>query len=724
MCVASICVPLPPTASATAAALAARAASGGNSAARSLTLPGALPLMPSFRHPPATSLAAALLASLVLLPGPAAAQTEPSVDIRTWRPSIDPNAGLVLEPTQSPGPWEWNFAAWLSYAQQPVVLRDASSNAVAYRPLAHELAMDLTAGLGLGDRAAIGVDLPLYLFQDGTTGLPASIVSGGQVPQSGLGDLAILGKGTLVRNDPHGVPLGWGLAALGAVTVPSGERASFMSDGSVTVTLRLLAEYAFGAGALRASAGYVVRTTQQPWPSPSDPAIAGGVTFGDAIPWSVGATLRPKAVFPSLDRDDRQSWEVALHGAFSGPGSSDFGATSPALVTADERVGLGHYRDAFVLAGVDVGLDRAVGVPVFRGIVAFGWAPRAHDRDADGIPDDVDECPDLAEDFDGIQDSDGCPEDDADGDGILDTQDACPLVPGVWWNDPQKNGCPAPDTDGDGVPDPVDACPAVIGVRSDDPKRNGCPPAADDRDHDGIPDDADRCPDEAEDKDGFEDFDGCPDPDNDGDGIPDKDDACPNVKGEPSTDPTKSGCPSADRDGDTFDNDVDACPDAAEVYNGVKDDDGCPDEGGRPLVVVDASKGAPVLRVVLPILFTGSADTLAIDPKSAPTLRAIALELNRRPAWVLAVGVRPGPGTPEDAQKASLERALLVANRIATYTHRAGSAEAVGWDAVKQQPGAASGVGFAVLVQRTAEGTCAAAAEEVTPCCSSGAPPS
>lgn len=37
-------------------------------------------------------------------------------------------------------------------------------------------------------------------------------------------------------------------------------------------------------------------------------------------------------------------------------------------------------------------------------------ARKVTDRDGDGIPDDVDQCPDLAEDFNGYQDSDGCPE--------------------------------------------------------------------------------------------------------------------------------------------------------------------------------------------------------------------------------------------------------------------------------------------------------------------------
>jgi len=62
-------------------------------------------------------------------------------------------------------------------------------------------------------------------------------------------------------------------------------------------------------------------------------------------------------------------------------------------------------------------------------------------------------------------------------------------------------------------------------------------PAAD-RDGDGIPDDFDKCPDEPEDRDGFQDDDGCPDPDNDGDGILDINDQCPNEPG-----PAPTGCP-------------------------------------------------------------------------------------------------------------------------------------------------------------------------------------
>ncbi|MEW5853684.1 MAG: hypothetical protein AB2A00_33220, partial [Myxococcota bacterium] len=62
----------------------------------------------------------------------------------------------------------------------------------------------------------------------------------------------------------------------------------------------------------------------------------------------------------------------------------------------------------------------------------------------------------------------------------------------------------AADQDGDGVPDPDDDCPARAG-----PAPTGCP--KDDRDGDGLWDGVDSCPGEAEDINGLQDGDGCPD---------------------------------------------------------------------------------------------------------------------------------------------------------------------------------------------------------------------
>ena len=72
------------------------------------------------------------------------------------------------------------------------------------------------------------------------------------------------------------------------------------------------------------------------------------------------------------------------------------------------------------------------------------------------------------------------------------------------------------------------------------PREKCVPPVVPpDTDKDGIIDSADKCPNEPEDKDGFEDADGCPDPDNDKDGVLDAADKCPNDPGPPDND----GCP-------------------------------------------------------------------------------------------------------------------------------------------------------------------------------------
>jgi OmpA-OmpF porin, OOP family len=103
-------------------------------------------------------------------------------------------------------------------------------------------------------------------------------------------------------------------------------------------------------------------------------------------------------------------------------------------------------------------------------------------------------------------------------------------------------------------------------------------PKRGDRDGDGIPDDIDKCPNEPEDKDGFQDEDGCPDPDNDHDGIPDALDKCPNDPEDFDGFQDQDGCPDPDNDGDGIPDNIDKCPNEPETFNHYKDEDGCPDE--------------------------------------------------------------------------------------------------------------------------------------------------
>ena len=176
----------------------------------------------------------------------------------------------------------------------------------------------------------------------------------------------------------------------------------------------------------------------------------------------------------------------ARYGWMAGGGLDNIGLSSPRV-----------YDDAAFVDANDGVFDISLG---------FTWFFGSNDSDRDGIPNKLDACPKLAEDFDGFEDEDGCPEDDNDLDGIADADDRCPNEAEDMDGFQDSDGCPDLDNDGDMIPDRTD-----------------------------------RCPDEAEDMDGFQDRDGCPDPDNDGDGVLDAADNCPRTPRGVEVD--AHGCP-------------------------------------------------------------------------------------------------------------------------------------------------------------------------------------
>ena len=134
----------------------------------------------------------------------------------------------------------------------------------------------------------------------------------------------------------------------------------------------------------------------------------------------------------------------------------------------------------------------------------------------------------------------------------------------------------AGDTDGDGLMDDVDKCPNEPEDKDGFQDDDGCPDG--DNDGDGIADATDKCAMEPEDKDGFQDDDGCPEADNDSDGLADASDKCPNEAEDKDGFQDDDGCPDPDNDGDGVADAADKCVDQPETKNGYQDDDGCPDE--------------------------------------------------------------------------------------------------------------------------------------------------
>jgi OmpA-OmpF porin, OOP family len=97
-----------------------------------------------------------------------------------------------------------------------------------------------------------------------------------------------------------------------------------------------------------------------------------------------------------------------------------------------------------IMGGPGIGVLPGYGVPTFRIFAGVRYTPTAHDKDGDGIPDDEDKCPDVAEDRDGIEDTDGCPEEDPDSDkdGIPDSEDECPDEKETINGREDEDGCP------------------------------------------------------------------------------------------------------------------------------------------------------------------------------------------------------------------------------------------------------------------------------------------
>jgi outer membrane protein OmpA-like peptidoglycan-associated protein len=147
--------------------------------------------------------------------------------------------------------------------------------------------------------------------------------------------------------------------------------------------------------------------------------------------------------------------------------------------------------------------------------------------------------------------------------------------------------------------------------------------ASGDFDADGIADVADTCPGGAEDRDGFDDDDGCPDTDNDLDRVADADDKC---------------------------------PDEPETWNGFEDDDGCPDRGR---VVVTSSQ----IEILDKIYFGAGVTTPGATTR--PILDAVAAALRGNPdIEVVAVAGHAAAGETDpwgvSARRAAAVRSALV----------------------------------------------------------------
>lgn len=237
--------------------------------------------------------------------------------------------------------------------------------------------LDLAGGF-VFCRSRLGIHIPIILRAVG------ALPSGEELMESGIGDLLLDYKYRLSKPDDK---IGIAVSLRGSAPTSTG-KASVGNDGSmIEAEINLDTKYRKTVLALN-----IGHKSQATWSDEQS-------YFGSSIYARGGAAL-------PLPYNSGIAAEL-----FS---SFMYGASSFAQAYSGELMLTGWKKFGFIAlqAGMGYGLGNGIGSPDFRGLLGFAWLPKfaKKDTDRDGITNSTDQCPDKAEDIDGFQDTDGCPE--------------------------------------------------------------------------------------------------------------------------------------------------------------------------------------------------------------------------------------------------------------------------------------------------------------------------
>ncbi|HEX2735620.1 MAG TPA: thrombospondin type 3 repeat-containing protein [Polyangiaceae bacterium] len=475
-----------------------------------------------FKRPSSWLALGTCAASAVIAASANAQQVDGTFNVQRFDTAAGPRNYWVTRGARSDGENAISFGLMPSYAYRPFVVDSITGRHTTSVPVVENLvSADVLFSYTPISPLQIGLRVPVtYAKGQGIT------------PQGGAGQLENAAIDKFGLSDPElevkfrfvgeaDSPFTMGAAAF--VTAPLGEataKGAFIGSKSLTGGGRLIFDFLSGGFGVAANAGF--RGQQK--------GRIGQTEIGSEAFYSLGLGYQIGPAFQLVGD------------LFGASALSSAAGANPMELAVGGRITPLNSPIAISFGG-GPGLIQAIGGPSFRAFVGFAYIAEAMDDDADLISNSADQCPTEAEDVDGYEDSDGCPDRDNDGDAIEDSADKCANEAEDIDGFQDQDGCPEKDNDKDGFDDTADHCPLEAENLNGFKDEDGCPDIPD-SDADGVPDDKDQCPKEAEDTDGFEDVDGCPDLDNDKDGVPD---------------------------------DKDECIDQAETPNGFEDEDGCPD---------------------------------------------------------------------------------------------------------------------------------------------------
>jgi hypothetical protein len=365
---------------------------------------------------------------------------DPATDIDGFVPPLADAYGPVRGP-RVPRHLDVVLGLHLRYAYAPtptlrVPLHEGGSDIGT--PVVDRLALRTGLGIGLFDRLEVDVALPLVLLQRSEPFSHPQAVAAMPLPAgAGLGDLVVSGKGLLIDDEQVALALALDVSA------PTGRRETLVGELGATLTPSLLGSLRVRPLEVVLGVGTRLRTVEALLPDARPlghelrGALAARVALTDQL--YVGAAAEGRLPFEPGQHRYAAFVEInAFVGGNWGGGTLTVGADGAAGAGVPRAYGSPQARGAVaVRASLDIGLrdedgdgirdgeDRCVGVRETVNGYEDGDGCPEPDGDGDGVPDAIDACPDTASDEAG---RDGCPARlvDRDRDGIPDVRDRCP----------------------------------------------------------------------------------------------------------------------------------------------------------------------------------------------------------------------------------------------------------------------------------------------------------
>jgi outer membrane protein OmpA-like peptidoglycan-associated protein len=340
-------------------------------------------------------------------------------DTHLFRPALDSKGFFHTNGTSVIAHKDISFGLVLDYGNSLLRVPDVGQKNDSLA--AHSFQGTFHFNYGLFNRAIIGVSLPVNLMLSG-----AQVDGQGQPLYPNRWSTAELNSQTIGAPALHTkikilrVEDGFGLAASlqGGVTLTDAPKKGG-ADPGFYVWPQLIAEKRFGGtGWFRVGANAGFRAH----PASSTELQLQDGTFRDGQRVTYGLGLAARVAEPlELVADTYGTYLVSSADAKVKPSNEVVGG-----------IKLYFNGNSYFMMGAGTRYTPGFEAATIRGFIGFVFEPSIGDRDGDGIKDDVDKCPDVREDFDGVEDEDGCPEADQirrdipDADGQPQAFSQCP----------------------------------------------------------------------------------------------------------------------------------------------------------------------------------------------------------------------------------------------------------------------------------------------------------